>query len=106
MKRTTPKLLTLHRWKLNEAQLKLSDLIRLREGLESQLLSVTRATSAVAGLEQDQVKQRSAHLTMSIEQVDSQIAAARVVIEESRRVLRLLETGGPRRQGATMSRAG
>lgn len=85
MKRTVPKLVMLHRCRLHEAQERLDGLARLKEDIERQLppLRDSSDPEAVA---------RAQRLRISARQIEVQIEAERSEIDESRRVLRVLES--------------
>lgn len=90
MSRVAPRLLSSHRWELNEKLQHFSSLARLRATLERQLKAFGDETPG----EDVERAQRRAHLQESLDQIDRQMEEARADVNSSVRVLRMLENGG------------
>lgn len=90
MSRVAPRLLSSHRWELNEKLQHFSSLARLRATLERQLKAFGDETPS----EEVERSQRRAHLQESLDQIDRQMEEARSDVNASVRVLRMLENGG------------
>lgn len=90
MSRVAPRLLSNHRWELNEKLQHFSSLTRLRATLERQL----QALGEGGPNEEPERSQRRQHLHESLEQIDQQLDEARADVNASVRVLRMLENGG------------
>lgn len=90
MSRVAPRLLSSHRWELNEKLQHFSSLARLRATLERQLKSFGESVSN----EDVERAQRRSHLQESLDQIDRQMEEARADVNASVRVLRMLENGG------------
>jgi hypothetical protein len=90
MSRVAPRLLSSHRWELNEKLQHFSSLARLRATLERQL----KAFGDESPGEDVERSQRRAHLQESLDQIDRQMEEARSDVNASVRVLRMLENGG------------
>ncbi len=90
MSRVAPRLLSSHRWELNEKLQHFSSLARLRATLERQLKAFGDETPD----EDVERSQRRAHLQESLDQIDRQMEEARSDVNASVRVLRMLENGG------------
>jgi ElaB/YqjD/DUF883 family membrane-anchored ribosome-binding protein len=89
MSRVAPRLLSSHRWELNEKLQHFSSLARLRATLERQLKSFGEPASN----EDVERAQRRSHLQESLDQIDHQMEEARADVNASVRVLRMLENG-------------
>ncbi len=94
-----PRLLSSHRWELNEKLQHFSSLARLRATLERQL----KAFGETVSNEDVERSQRRAHLQESLDQIDRQMEEARADVNASVRVLRMLENGGVSGQTAVPS---